>query len=266
MHPLAPLPTLDAHTHLGPARALDELAGIGTVLAMTLSLEETGQVIQRPAGLVVWGVGCHPREAAAQAAFDPGRFAELAAGSALIGEIGLDGSSRVPMDRQLATFRQALEFAARQPRIVSIHSYRATGAVLAELRRTPVAAPILHWWTGSAAETEEAVALGCYFSIHSAVARHTKFRTLAPRERILIESDQGWSDPPDNIPRRIERVEQLLAGLFAMPGEQVRGLAWRNLAAVVQQTGTAGLLPGALLDIFETLPLDEELTDAGFRA
>jgi TatD DNase family protein len=207
---MAEIPTLDAHAHLNPMRGSYELADIGAVLAMTLSLDEAEETLPCTDALVAWGVGCHPRKNAAQQAFNPRRFANLAERTAIIGEVGLDEASRVPIELQLRIFRTVLSYAARQPCIVSIHSFRSTSQVLEELQRTPVIAPILHWWTGSAAETRQAVELGCYFSVHSAVARRSIFRTQVPPERLLVESDHGWADPPGAIPHRLIWVEYLL--------------------------------------------------------
>jgi len=239
--------SLDAHAHVRPTRTSEELAGAGAVLAMTLSLDEATAVVGRREPLVAWGVGCHPRMVEAQAAFDADRFAELAERAPFVGEVGLDVRwSRVPLDVQLRTFRATLAFAARASRPVSIHSFTATRLVLDELRQMPVPAAILHRWTGNAAETREAVAMGCYFSVHSAVARRSTFRTAGPPERILVESDHGWDDPPAAIPCRVEWVEHLLSVQLKRPREEVRRLAWRNLAAVVRETGILSLLPGGL--------------------
>ena len=236
--------SLDAHAHFDPSRSSDELEQAGTVLAMTLSLDEAAAAVRRREQLIAWGVGCHPRMAKAQAAFDPDLFGSLVEKTAVVGEIGLDVRwSRVPMDEQLRVFRHALSVVAKAPRIVSIHSFTATALVLEELRRTPIATPILHWWTGTAAETRDAVALGCYFSVHSAVARRSVFHTAVPPERILVESDHGWADPPAAVPCRIEWVEHLLSVQLKRPREDVRRLAWNNLAAIVRETGTRGLLP-----------------------
>jgi TatD DNase family protein len=243
------LPTLDAHGHLALDRSSDVLSSSGSVIALTLSLEEAGKVIPRQEPQIAWGVGCHPRKKVAQEAFDATRFSELAERTAIVGEIGLDTGSRVPIDVQLQTFRNVLEVLTDLPRFVSIHSYRATGLVLEELRRTPISTPVLHWWTGSADETSEAVELGCYFSIHSAVARHSKFRTRVPVERILVESDHAYADPPAAIPCRIEWVEHLVAQQRKMDVKEVRKLVWRNLAEIIQDTGTASLLPKSMVRI-----------------
>jgi TatD DNase family protein len=251
------LPPLDAHAHLDLDRTSSELAETGAVLAMTLSLDEAALVVDRYEPHIAWGVGCHPRNLKAQKTFDAKRFRELVERTSIVGEIGLDTGSRVPLDVQLQTFRQSLEIVAELPRLVSIHSYRATGLVIEELRRRPVAVPILHWWTGTADETQEAAALGCYFSIHSAVARHSKFRTRVPPERVLIESDHGYHDPPAAIPCRIEWVEHLVGQQFNVDIKEVRSLAWRNLATIVRKTGTRELFP----EIFKTVmvELDQDL-------
>src|SRR3989304_2028007 len=157
------LPTLDAHAHLDPSRNEDELCACGAVLAMSLSLDAAERALHRSDPLICWGVGCHPRFPRFQERFDAKRFQILAEKAGFIGEIGLDAGSRVPLELQLKTFRRVLEIVSDMPRLVSIHSYQATGLVLNELQRCTVTTPILHWWTGSAAETERAVALGCYF-------------------------------------------------------------------------------------------------------
>jgi TatD DNase family protein len=243
---MKPLLSLDAHAHFDPARSPDELQDAGAVLAMTLSLDEATRVVGRSEPLIAWGVGCHPRKLQAQDAFNADQFGALMARSAVVGEVGLDAGSRVSLEQQLRIFRQVLAIVAQLPRLVSIHSYQATGLVIRELRRQPIATPVLHWWTGTVEETREAVALGCYFSVHSAVARHTKFRTAVPAERILVESDHGWADPPAAIPCRIEWVEYLMAPQLRLSREEVRRLAWQNLAAVIRETGTGHLLPAQL--------------------
>jgi len=251
------LPSLDAHAHIDPSRTSQELSEAGAVLAMTLSLEEADKVIGRKESLIAWGVGCHPRKLTAQNAFNPDRFADLARRAPIIGEVGLDVAYQVPLERQLSTLRAVLSFAAKCPRIVSLHSFgtnsssltRSTALLLDELRHTPVAAPILHWWTGTAAETRQAVELGCYFSVHSAVARRSLFRTQVPLERLLVESDHGWADPPGAIPHRVIWVVYLLSALLKMDVREVRQLVWQNFSEVVHLTGTRDLLPQALADL-----------------
>jgi TatD DNase family protein len=138
------LPTPDAHAHLDFSHTVEELHSCGAVLALTLSLEEAELAIGRHEISIVWGVGCHPRKLQAQQAFEWDRFSVLVGRMAIVGEIGLDSGSRVAMDVQLKTFRQALHVVSELPRAISIHSYQATELVLEELRHGPVSVPVLH--------------------------------------------------------------------------------------------------------------------------
>lgn len=246
MHSMMPLPSFDAHAHFNPTRTSAELANSGTVLAMTLSLDEAAQVMNRQEPQIAWGVGCHPRKPKSEESFNVEKFEELALKTAVIGEIGLDTGSRVPLETQLHTFRQILRALVKLPRIISIHSYQATSLVTKELQQNPVTTPVLHWWTGNAEETRQAVSLGCYFSVHSAIARHSKFRTAVPRERLLVESDHGWADPPAAIPCRIQWAEYLLAAQLKLDVSDVRRLVWHNFASLVHKTETTRLLPKPL--------------------
>jgi len=244
------LPSLDAHAHLDSSKTVDQLADSGSVLAMTESLEGAVRVIGRHDNQVVWGVGCHPRKVEAQESFDVERFRCLVERTVLVGEVGLDVGlhySHARLETKLRVFREVLKVVSGMPRIVSIHSYQATGLVVKELQRMPIDVPVLHWWTGSVADTRRAVALGCYFSVHSAVARHSKFRTIVPPERILVESDHGVADPPEAIPCRIEWVEHLVAQQYSLSREGVRRLAWRNLSSIVKKAETGKLLPEPFL-------------------
>jgi TatD DNase family protein len=250
------LPSLDAHAHIDPARTADELAAAGVVLAMTSSLDEAALVVDRSEPRIVWGVGCHPCTPKSQESFDADRFRELAERTAVIGEIGLDTGSRVPIEVQLRTFTQALEVIADLPRLVSIHSRRATGLMIQELRRRPVAVPVLHWWTGTAKETREAVALGCYFSIRENIVRQSKFRTAVPCERLLIETNHNRAYQPAAIPCRVEWVEHLIAQQRGLDVKDARRLVWRNLGTIVRETGTRTLLPEPLAAVLAEVSAD----------
>jgi TatD DNase family protein len=251
------LPTLDAHGHLAAARSPEELLDCGMVLANTISLDEGERVLPRRDRFIAWGVGCHPRFLHSQEGFQATRFRALAEQSPLVGEVGLDTGSRVPLEMQLNTFRQVLDTVVDLPRLVSIHSYQATGLVLKELERRPIAIPILHWWTGNVAETKRAVELGCYFSIHSQVARNSKFRLHVPLERVLVECDHGYNDPPPAIPSRIQWVEYLVAQQYAVDVKELRQLAWRNFSRIVRATNTLVLFP----DEYATLCTKVEESD-----
>ncbi len=212
---------------------------------MTRSLEEFER-LSRNDSRVIWAIGAHPGLVRAQRAFNADSFRQLMIRTPVVGEAGLDGASRVPMDTQLQTFREILLAVAETPRIISIHSYRAEAQVLRELNRIPIRGAVLHWWTGSQGLTEEAIRLGCYFSVPPAAAGAlgVDFLRQIPRDKILTETDHPSGDRRGPSPRRpgnIREVERHLTKTWSLDEDGVRHQIWQNLALLVNETGTERL-------------------------
>lgn len=113
-----------------------------------------------------------------------------------IGEIGIDGSpqNRDSMHLQASVFESILfECEKFGGRILSIHSRRASKDVLHILEKASVdSTPILHWFSGTQSEIQQALELGCWFSINPQMLAGTKGRSLVsimPLDRMLPETD-----------------------------------------------------------------------------
>jgi len=239
-------PPLDTHAHVDPGIDASELRKLGAfIFAMTRSLDESEAVRSRSDLRTIWGVGVHPGLVRAQKAFTVERFRQQIQDTPLVGEVGLDGSSRVPIELQTATFRNVLEELQRQPRIVSVHSSGAHFRVLRELHRTPVEGVILHWWTGGAEVTEEAVRLGCYFSLPPAMMSSEKTVRTIPPHRLLTETDHPYGDRRTRgaQPGRVSEVEQRLADLRGIESRVQRIEVWANFAKLVDAAGVEASLP-----------------------
>jgi len=239
-------PPLDTHAHVDAAIDGSELRKLGAfIFAMTRSLDEFEAVRPRSDLRTLWGVGVHPGLVRAQKAFTPERFRQQIQDTPLVGEVGLDGSSRVPIEQQTATFRYVLEELQRHPRIVSVHSSGAHLRVLRELHRTPVEGVILHWWTGGAEMTEEAVRLGCYFSLPPAMTFSEETVRAIPPHRLLTETDHPYGDRRTRgaKPGRISEVEQNLADLRGIDSRVQRIEVWANFAKLVDAAGVGAALP-----------------------
>jgi TatD DNase family protein len=235
------------HAHIDVTIAPAELEDLRSVIfAVTRSLQEAQQAIRRSDGTTVWGVGCHPGVARAQKDFSPDHFADTVESTAFVGEVGLDGKSRVPMTKQRDTFRSALEVLTTMPRLVSLHSYAATEALVEDLEASPIRGAILHWWLGDAALTARAVELGCYFSVNASSVRRTELMALIPSERLLTETDHPFGDRRStglSAPGNVESVERSVARLHAISAADARLLTWRNLNRAVREVGCSQLLP-----------------------
>ena len=234
---------IDLHAHVSPEIGTADLVGLGAlVFAVTRSIDEAEAALDRRDEWTVWGAGCHPGLVSAQQTFDVDRFEALLERTPFVSEIGLDGSSRVPMPLQRQRLGEILAVLQTSPRIASIHSYRATAEVLTELEARPISGAILHWWLGDQAQTARALGLGCYFSVNTSSLKHRDLLGIIPIERIFSETDHPFGDRYRKGVRRpgaVEDVELAIAACHGISQEAVRQRLWRNLANLVSQTGTA---------------------------
>ena len=240
------LPPIDAHAHINADIDHTEIRNLGAlVMAVTRTLDEGDIAIRRDDGMAIWGVGCHPGLKNAQNAFDTHRFEELLTRTAFAGELGLDGKSRVPMDKQVETLFEAFDVLRRTPRLTSLHSYAATGQLLEVLEASSPPGIILHWWLGDAQQTRRAVNLGCYFSVNASSVRRKDVLAGIPRDRLLTETDHPFGDRRSRLrrPGLVDDVEQALGHQHGMSPSEVRRLMWSNLRLLISTTGCSKMLP-----------------------
>lgn len=239
--------SLDVHAHIEPGIPPSELALLHScVLAVTRSLDEYHSVTQRDDAAVAWGVGCHPGLAGAMRGFDPHSFQAALVTSAIVGEVGLDATSSVSMDDQQDVLTQVFDTLETTPRLVSIHSYRATKRVLHILEEYQPKGVILHWWLGNDGDTARAIELGAYFSVNAAQATSWSPIRLIPSERLLIETDHPFGDrreAPPQRPGNVQLAERRIGELLDKQPDEVRGMAWRNFRNLVDELNVHSLLP-----------------------
>ena len=143
---------------------------------------------------VLPAIGLHP-ELAAERSSEIEMFRTLQRQTRFIGEIGLDGNPRIrhTLGIQRQVFESILQ-ASREAggKVLSVHSRHAMRDVIAAIGTRSPGSVILHWFTGSLAVAEKAVASGCYFSINQQMCSSRGFRSLLrllPKDRVLTESD-----------------------------------------------------------------------------
>ena len=240
------LPPLDLHAHVDAGIEASELMALrAIVFAVTRTLDEAERALKRSDNTTIWGVGCHPGLVRAQKSFDAERFRALAESTPFVGELGLDGASRVPMNMQRRTLATALGVLQQNPRITSLHSYRATSEILRLIDECPQPGLILHWWLGTKSETNRAIELGCYFSVNISSVRRRALLSQIPLDRFLPETDHPFGDKGQGTrrPGEVGQVEAALAEVHGLRTEEIRTRTWQNLATVVQETRTSRLLP-----------------------
>lgn len=238
---------LDMHAHIEPDIAPSKLVALqACVVAVTRTVADYEEARSRSDPSVVWGVGCHPGLSREVKNFAAERLKEAITTTPIIGEIGLDGTARTPMDAQLATLRSVLAIATETPRLLSLHSYKATHLLVRELQEFRPEAPVLHWWLGTPGETERAVADGAYFSVNASQARRWPSLHLVPLNRILLETDHPFGDRAERNgqrPGNVVKAEEAVAAAVGVSARELRAHGWRNLRSLADRLSLVDLFP-----------------------
>jgi len=216
------------------------------VLSVTTTPSAWRGTVALERGRIQTALGLHPQLAHERSA-ELDLFDQLLADTRYVGEIGLDGASEFERSRseQAKVFDHILAACTSVGgRVLSIHSRRAARPVLERLAAHPRAGtPILHWFSGTKSELDEADRLGCWFSVGPPMVRGTKSRELVsrlPRERVLTESDGPFAriEGRPIYPWDADLAVRALADLWTCDEVEVRGLLEENLRALT--TGAKG--------------------------
>lgn len=177
-----------------------------------------------------------------------------------IGEIGLDGTPelRHHLQTQVAVLVHILDKCrAAGGRIMSLHSRRASGAVLDYLEKYPGAGtPVLHWFSGSLRDLDRAIKIGCWFSTGPAMLASEKGRSLVarmPRDRVLTESDGPFAqlNGAAIMPWQVETAIQTLSHIWSLPLRDVELTIYRNLQELLAKhnikLSASSEVPGSFL-------------------
>jgi TatD DNase family protein len=249
---------IDFHCHLdlypNPAAVRDECVRRGLyVLSVTTTPSAwTGtSALAAHAQRIRTALGLHP-QLAHERQNELTLFDRVLAETPYIGEIGLDGARefRSHWQNQVVIFEHILAKCREVGgRIMSLHSRRASDAVLERLERfTGVGTPVLHWFSGSFRDLDRAINLGCWFSVGPAMLASAKGRALAarmPRERVLTESDGPFAqlNGAPVMPWHVENAIHQLSRVWFLSPEEVQQNIQRNMQTLLSNSTVAGGLP-----------------------
>lgn len=223
--------TVDLHCHLDLYRNAREVVkevqfrGVAVLsVTTTPTAFRATKKLAEACPLVQTALGLHP-ELAGERDHEVALFDELLGETRFVGEVGLDGSRRFAPTReaQQRVFEHVLQSCADAGgRVLSIHSRSAVAPVLKALTRMPEAGiPVLHWFTGSARQTEVAVGAGCWFSVGPAMFATVKSVELVrqvPRDRVVTETDGPFTelDGGPAYPWHVDRAVNRLAEVWEL--------------------------------------------------
>lgn len=247
---------IDFHCHLDlypdPIAVRDECVRRGLyILSVTTTPSAWKGTLALAAGnkRIRTGLGLHP-QLAHERQNELVLFDSFLPETRYIGEIGLDGTPefRSHSQIQLVVFEHVLAKCREAGgRIMSLHSRRASGAVLDCLEKySGAGTAVLHWFSGSLRDLDRAIKLGCWFSIGPVMLAGEKGRALAarmPRDRVLTESDGPFAqlDGTAVMPWNVERAIHDLGAIWSLPEDEVQQTVDRNLRGVLEKNGRIDL-------------------------
>ena len=156
-----------------------------------------------------------------------------------VGEIGLDGfiedlATGAPWDRQWRLFNAQLDIALNHRKPVILHARRALDHVLKALRTRPALTGIIHSFSGSRQQADQALEQGFCLGFGGPVtyARANRLRRLVaelPAEALVLETDA-----PDQplATHRGERNEPAYLPEVAACVAELRGVTVAEIAAI----------------------------------
>jgi TatD DNase family protein len=253
----------DSHCHLDPMRFGAELpdvlararaAGVTRLTVIgtrAADSEAAADLAAREAGVVA-AAGVHPNDVAEAEPGEWDRIVQLVESGrvAAVGETGLDWyRTTAPPDMQREWFDRHLRLAQRVGLPVVIHTRESIRDTLDAIRdavsRGSLKA-ILHSFTGTGAEAEEALDLGCHLGFAGMVTFRSSsaLREVAkavPLDRLLIETDSPFLSPEPLRGRRNEPANVLHTArcLALARGESLEAFAAATTANARRVFGVA---------------------------
>lgn len=172
------------------------------------------------------GIGLHPLRVTERYHLELDRLRRLVSQADWVGEVGLDFSKEgiATKKQQTGAFDALLALEEVRHRPMTVHSRRAEKDTISRLLQADVTA-ILHWYTGSMRDAEQAISGGLWFSINHAMIRSSRTASLLrtiPPQHILLETDGPfvrYGDRPVK-PEDLPAIVKQLASVWRISREE----------------------------------------------
>jgi TatD DNase family protein len=192
-------------THLPEVLAAARRAGVTRFVVPGVHPDGWKQIMTLAAGHreILPAVGIHPMHAALADDDALATLAGMAADSVAIGEIGLDPTYPIPLEKQEVAFRRQLRLAVSMGLPVLVHCRRAFQRTLHLMREEQAdqVGGIMHAFSGSPEMAREFIRLGFAISLSGTLTWHGAVRPLRLAREIPLEHLVLETDAPDMPPQ-----------------------------------------------------------------
>ena len=156
-----------------------------------------------------------------------------------IGEVGID--SKVGKDTkniQISFFEELIQRCSEiGNKIISIHSRASASDVISIIGNNFNGKIILHWYSGTKQNQEQAIQNGFYFSVNHAMLNSESGRkviTNIPDDKILIETDSPFVSLGSNsYTELIKKTIEEIAQIKGFTTEVMENLFWNNFRTLL---------------------------------
>ncbi|KAA9340119.1 Qat anti-phage system TatD family nuclease QatD [Adhaeribacter soli] len=186
-------------------------------------------------------IGLHP-ELALQRKSELPLFKEHLGKTRFVGEIGLDYGNLNDLEKrqQRNIFESILDSCATsKDKILTVHSRGTASDVISTIGNNFPGKIILHWFSGSIRELEQAVEFGFYFSINSAMASSVKGKRLIlniPSDKLLTETDGPFIEVERKpaLPSDVVLTLEKLATMRDISIDSQRSIIFNNFKSLLE--------------------------------
>jgi TatD DNase family protein len=195
----------DAHIHLSDNEYLSDLPYIiasmnrlkikACCVSMDNQTSKATMELAKHSPLILPFIGIHPEKADDNLDSILDMIKQNSNKISGIGEIGLDKtyvSDEAGFSRQVLVFKELLSLAEKLGKPVSIHSRKTLDEIFSILPSYSIKGVLLHWFSGSKKQLQQAMDLGCYVSYGPALVYAEDKQvllSLTSHDKILVETD-----------------------------------------------------------------------------
>ena len=157
-----------------------------------------------------------------------------------VGEVGIDlKTGKESRNLQLSFFEELIDKCNTfGNKILSVHSRAAAAEVISIIGENFNGKIILHWYSGTKQNQEQAISNGYYFSVNYAMLNSDSGKKIIgniPNDKILLETDSPFTSIDGHVfkPSELVKIVEGIAMLKNKNIEEMRNILWNNFITLI---------------------------------
>ena len=157
-----------------------------------------------------------------------------------VGEVGIDlKTGKESRNLQLSFFEELIDKCNTfGNKILSVHSRAAAAEVISIIGENFNGKIILHWYSGTKQNQEQAISNGYYFSVNYAMLNSDSGKKIIgniPNDKILLETDSPFTSIDGHVfkPSELGKIVEGIAMLKNKNIEEMRNILWNNFITLI---------------------------------